>query len=79
MMKHRYYSQAMKCFRNSGDVHLEQRATAYNTANEASRKLAEADSSLEQKKVLGLKPNKNDKRAARQAKDEAKIDFGLAG
>ena len=47
MMKHRYYSQAMKCFKNSGDAHLEERATAYNTANEASRKLAEADSALE--------------------------------
>jgi hypothetical protein len=47
MMKHRFYSQAVKCFNNSGDAHLEQRASAYMMANDASKMIVEADTLIE--------------------------------
>ncbi len=44
MFKRRYYEQAMKCFKHSGDERMRLRALAYNLAEEASKKQSESES-----------------------------------
>ncbi len=47
MFKNRYFEQAMKCFEQSGDKELLEQATAYHTADSASKQLVEIASERE--------------------------------
>jgi len=72
MMKHKFYEQAYKCFKNSGDASLERRALAYMTANRASA----LQSKLETDQAMEEEPKTRMERKRRNAeRTEMKQDI----
>jgi hypothetical protein len=65
MLKHRFYEQAEKCFKMSGDADLEKRASAYSTANKAAEK-------VNQSRLLEDMQKTNQAKKSRQVKREIK-------